>query len=54
MTTVTNRQTLYLIDNFYSPDWWDGWAKKNLRRKLREFSRNLNQQPEGDSQQLSD
>jgi hypothetical protein len=22
------------LDNFYNPDWWDKWSKKNLKKKV--------------------
>jgi hypothetical protein len=30
-----NEQIHRLQQNFYDPDWWDGWLKKNLNRKVR-------------------
>jgi hypothetical protein len=44
MTTESDRQTYYSSNDFYTPDWWNDWSRKNLKRKLKEFSRRLKQQ----------
>ena len=34
----------YLIENFDTPDWWDKWQRKNLKKKVSAFSKRLKQQ----------
>jgi hypothetical protein len=43
MTTDINVQTDYSFDDFYTPEWWDDWSKKNLKRKLKNFPKNYSQ-----------
>jgi hypothetical protein len=43
MTTNTNEQNYYSNDDFYTPEWWDGWSRKNLKRKLKNFPGKFNQ-----------
>jgi hypothetical protein len=46
MTTGIYGQADYSEGNFYTPDWWGNWSKKNLKRKIIIFHRNLKQQEE--------
>jgi hypothetical protein len=34
--------TYHTTQKYYSPDWWDKWSKKNLRKKRWLFSRTGN------------
>ena len=43
MTTESNGQNNYSNDDFYTPEWWDNWSRKNLKRKLKNFPRNYSQ-----------
>jgi hypothetical protein len=29
------------MENFDDPDWWDTWLRKNLKKKMRAFSKRL-------------
>ena len=43
MTTESNRLNNYSSDDFYTPEWWDNWSRKNLKRKLKNIPRNYSQ-----------
>jgi hypothetical protein len=43
MTTETNEQASNFNDDFYTPEWWDNWSRKNLKRKLKNFPKNYSQ-----------
>ncbi len=43
MTIEFNGQTYYSMENFDNPDWWDKWLRKNLKKKVRAFSKRLKQ-----------
>jgi len=32
------------MEYFDTPDWWDKWQRKNLRKKIRVLSKRLKQQ----------
>jgi hypothetical protein len=31
--------TYHTTQNYYSPDWWDNWSRKNLKKKTWLFSK---------------
>ena len=31
------------MEDYYTPDWWDNWSKRNLKKKARVLSRRLKQ-----------
>ena len=39
MKVEINGTTYHTTQNYYSPEWWDKWSKKNLRKKRWIFSR---------------
>ena len=43
MTTEMTGQMYYSIGDFYTPDWWDEWQGKNLRKKIKTLSKRLKQ-----------
>jgi hypothetical protein len=43
MNSEINDQTCYSTENFYNPDWWDRWLKKNLKKKTTLFSKTVKQ-----------
>jgi hypothetical protein len=46
MIIELDRRFYNSTDNFYSPDWWDKWQEGNFKRKVKSFSRRLEQQEE--------
>jgi hypothetical protein len=42
MDVEINGDTYYTMENFYKPDWWNKWLSKNLKKKLRLFSKKAN------------
>jgi hypothetical protein len=41
MNVEINRQTYYTTQNFYNPDWWDKWVRKNLKKKIKLLSKKV-------------
>jgi len=43
MNIEIDGRTYYATQNYYNPDWWDEWLKKNLKKKVRLFSKTVKQ-----------
>jgi hypothetical protein len=39
MNVETNGEIYYPMENFFNPKWWDKWLGKNLKKKVKLFSK---------------
>ena len=39
MKVEINGTTYHTTQNYYSPEWWDGWSRKNLKKKTWLFAK---------------
>jgi hypothetical protein len=44
MTMEANGQSYYSMDYYDDPEWWDKWLRRNLKKKVRAFSRRMKQE----------
>jgi len=44
MTMETSGQSYYSMEYYDDPEWWDRWCRRNLKKKVRAFSRQLKEE----------